>query len=100
MIVLDASALAMVLLREEGWERVGLSTNTAIPDLAILETMNAIWKAIITERIERNDAMERLKALKLILKGIRVLNSGDFLDRTLEIAIEENITVYDALYIA
>ncbi|MEM4425559.1 MAG: type II toxin-antitoxin system VapC family toxin [Candidatus Nezhaarchaeales archaeon] len=100
MIVLDASALAMVLLREEGWERVGLSTNTAIPDLAILETMNAIWKAIITERIERNDAMERLKALKLILKGIRVLNSGDFLDRTLEIAIEEKITVYDALYIA
>ncbi|MEM0320369.1 MAG: type II toxin-antitoxin system VapC family toxin [Candidatus Nezhaarchaeales archaeon] len=100
MIVLDASALAMVLLREEGWERVGLSTNTAIPDLAILETMNAIWKAIITERIERNDAMERLKALKLILKGIRVLNSGDFLERTLEIAIEEKITVYDALYIA
>jgi len=42
VIVLDASALAMVLLREEGWERVGLSTNTAIPDLAILETMNAI----------------------------------------------------------
>jgi len=34
--------------------------------------------------------MERLKALKL---NLRVLNSGDFLERTLEIAIEEKITV-------
>ena len=100
MIVLDASALAMVLLKEEGWEKVELSTKTAIPDLAILEAMNAIWKATITERIEKNDAMERLKALKLILRGIRVLNSGDFLERTLEIAIEEKIAAYDALYIA
>ncbi|MEM2250379.1 MAG: type II toxin-antitoxin system VapC family toxin [Candidatus Bathyarchaeia archaeon] len=90
----------MVLLKEEGWEKVELSTKTAIPDLAILEAMNAIWKATITERIEKNDAMERIKALRLILKGIRVLNSGDFLERTLEIAIEEKIAAYDALYIA
>lgn len=100
MIVLDASALSMVLLREEGWEKVELSTNTAIPELAIVETTNAIWKALITGRIERNDAMERLKALQLIIKGIKVLGSDGFLERTLEIAVEEKITVYDALYIA
>ncbi|MEM4291385.1 MAG: hypothetical protein QXR50_01560, partial [Archaeoglobaceae archaeon] len=54
---------------EKEMERFEFSTKTAIPELANLETMNAIRKAIITERIERNDAMERLKALKLNLKG-------------------------------
>lgn len=31
--------------------------------------------------------MEKLKALKLIPKGIKVLNSDDFLERTLEITL-------------
>ncbi|MEM4279993.1 MAG: hypothetical protein QXD49_07270 [Archaeoglobaceae archaeon] len=38
---------------EKEMERFEFSTKTAIPDLANLETMNAIRKAIITERIEK-----------------------------------------------
>ncbi|MEM0215905.1 MAG: hypothetical protein QXU17_05650 [Archaeoglobaceae archaeon] len=37
MTVLDASALAMILLKEGGWEKIELSVKTAIPELAVIE---------------------------------------------------------------
>ncbi len=47
MIVVDASTLAKVLLQEEGWEEVELTTKTATLDHALIEVLNAVWKAVI-----------------------------------------------------
>ena len=100
MIVIDASALVKVLLKEEGWEKVPLDSNVATLDYALVEGMNAIWKAVRTKRTTEEGARNLVIALKLIGSSIALFNAKSFFERGLEIALKENITIYDALYIA
>lgn len=100
MIVVDASALVKVLLQEEGWEEVGLTARTATLDHALIEAANAVWKAVIQGRLDEEDAMDRVEALKLVGKGLVIFRAQDYLNRSMEIALAEKITVYDAAYIA
>jgi len=100
VIVIDASALAKVVLKEEGWESVPLTTKTATLDYALVEALNAIWKAVIQKRLDEGDAKERSEALKYFGKGLLLFKAKNYLGRGLEIALSEKITVYDALYIA
>jgi len=98
--VVDASSLAKVLLQEEGWEEVDLTDRTATLDHALIETLNAVWKAAIQGRLSEEDAMERVEALKLIGSGLLVFKAQDYFKRSIEIALAEKVTVYDAVYIA
>ena len=100
MIVIDASALAKVVLQEEGWESVPLTSKTATLDYALIETLNAIWKAVVQKRLDKEDAKERTEALKYFGKSLLLFEARNYLKRGLEIALGEKITVYDALYIA
>ena len=100
MIVIDASALAKVVLQEEGWESVPLTSKTATLDYALIETLNAIWKAVVQKRLDKEDAKERTEALKYFGKSLLLFEAKNYLKRGLEIALGEKITVYDALYIA
>jgi len=100
VIVIDASALAKVVLQEEGWESVPLTSKTATLDYALIETLNAIWKAVVQKRLDEGDAKERTEALKYFGKSLLLFEARNYLKRGLEIALGEKITVYDALYIA
>ncbi|ASJ03739.1 PIN domain-containing protein [Thermococcus profundus] len=100
MIVADASVLIKVLLKEPGWEEIGLGTDTATLDYALVEGMNAIWKAVRRNRITEENAKSLVTVLRLLGEGMLLFRAENFFERGLEIALKEGITIYDALYIA
>ena len=99
MIVIDASALVKVILQEEGWENIPLTNKVATLDYAIIEALNAIWKAVIQNRLDVDDTKKRVEALRYLSEGLMIFDAKKYLERCLEIALREKITVYDALYI-
>jgi predicted nucleic acid-binding protein len=103
VIVIDASALAKFILKEEGWERVAdfLKAGTISVDHVMKETVNAIWKRLIQGEISFEDAKSMFEAMKEILsKAVVIENEMNYIDEAFEISIKRNITIYDSLYIA
>ncbi|GAB6102837.1 type II toxin-antitoxin system VapC family toxin [Thermococcus atlanticus] len=100
MIVIDASVLVKVLLKEPGWESVTIDPETATLDYALVEGMNAIWKAVKQGRTTNEGAKNLITVLKLLGDGMLLFRAENFFERGLEIALSGNITIYDALYIA
>jgi len=102
--VIDSSAITKFLLKERGWEQVKgfLLERPYTLELAVKETTNAIWRRVIlltdisVEKafIILNDLLELKKYL------LRVEPQNPYLSQALKIAIENKITVYDALFIA
>ena len=105
MIVIDASALAAYLLREEGFEEIReyLRRGVISVGLALKEVSNAVLTAWRRGRISTEHAEAALKAL-FILLGANVVVESYAQDRLLAeafgIAMRHRITIYDALYIA
>jgi len=103
VIVIDASALAKFILKEEGWERVAdfLKAGTISVDHVMKETVNAIWKRLIQREISFEDAKSMFEAMKEILnKAVVIENEMNYINEAFEISIKRNITIYDSLYIA
>ncbi len=100
MIVVDASLLVKIILKEPGWETVELGPDTATLDYALAEGMNTIWKAVKTGRMGGEAAKSLVIVLKLLGDGMLIFRAENFFERGLEIALKEGITIYDALYIA
>lgn len=99
MIVVDASSIAKVVLQEEGWENVPLTIDTATLDISFVEVANAVWKAVLQGRVSVDGARRKIEALKMMASAIVVFKAVDYLERALEMALKERITVYDAVYI-
>ncbi|RLG87184.1 MAG: PIN domain nuclease [Thermoprotei archaeon] len=105
MIVVDASALAKYILKEDNWRNIRevLEEESVSLDHVVKEVANAIWKRSVVLNQEPPDvARTRLQLLKrLVNEGIvGIENELEYLDKAFEIAVENGITVYDALYIA
>ena len=107
MIVVDASALAKYVLREEGWEAVSAVIRRERPlvsvDHVMKEVGNAVWKqARLRGRLDRGAAVELYhRLLRLAETGVIVLRpEARYLRRAMEIALEHGVTLYDALYLA
>ncbi len=68
------------------------------PDFIFVECANVLWK--VARRVETpvEDVMERLDRLRRI--NIRLVSQADLLKDALRLALDINITVYDALYCA
>ena len=107
MIVVDSSAFARFLIKEEGWEKLIPYLNPdAEPcsvDLLIVETANAIWKYV--ERFKRIDEDQGLnlleRVMRLVEEGVlRLESASSYLRRALEISLRYGLTVYDSLFIA
>jgi len=102
--VIDSSAIAKFLLREEGWLKVKgfLLEKPYTLELAVEEVANAIWRRVMLLRdisvgkafIILNDLLE-LKKYLLVVEP-----QTPYLSQALKIAIENKVTVYDALFIA
>ncbi|BES81745.1 type II toxin-antitoxin system VapC family toxin [Pyrodictium abyssi] len=106
MIVVDASALAKYVLKEEGWRGIArylVAERSVTLDHALKETLNAVWKAAVIHRvISRTVALEKYRVLTRLVEGrvITVEDEEAYLEKALEIAIDTGLTVYDALYVA
>jgi len=102
VIVVDASALSAFILKEPGWRALSeYLMNSISIDHVTKEVANAIWKAYIGRVIGAEQA-RRLYSLMKSMIGVNVVLEPEekYLDRTLEIALEHKVTIYDALYIA
>ncbi len=104
MRVVDASSLAKYILREEGWREVRrhLTEEPLSLDLALAEVSNAIWKHhVLFRRASREEAEVMFGALRRLGEDVLTLEPlGRYLGRAAEVAVEEAIPVYDALYLA
>lgn len=104
MIVIDASSIAKYILREENWEKIRdyLLNEPYSLTLALAEVSNAIWKHTVLHKVISNkEAMAMLNALRKLEEDVLILESfKKYLQIAMKIAIEENIPIYDALYIA
>ena len=100
MLIIDSSALVKYIAKEEGWKNVEkiLLEGVFTLELALKEAANALWKRVVKfHDLSKSDAASILKKLENIVK---IAPQNDLLCSALEIAIEDGITVYDALYIA
>ena len=105
MIVIDASALAKYVLKEENWLEVGdyLKRGVLSVDHIIKEVGNAIWKHFTLRKIiDRGTATNLFKLLfSFVESKVLILESEiKFLECAFKIAIDNEITLYDAIYLA
>ncbi len=102
MIVVDASALAAFILREEGWRRLAKYLADAIaPDHVVKEVANAVWRAARLRGLLSEEEAWRAYALlhRMIGKNLVLEPKLKYLDKALEI-MARRVTVYDAIYLA
>ncbi|MCC6017030.1 MAG: type II toxin-antitoxin system VapC family toxin [Desulfurococcaceae archaeon] len=103
MIVVDASAAVAFFLREEGWRDIALYMKRGVSvDHIIKEFYNAVWRSLYLKRLpNRESAQEILQLFKsYVEKNIVIEPEEKYIDKAFEISVENNITIYDALYIA
>ncbi|NPA97135.1 MAG: type II toxin-antitoxin system VapC family toxin [Crenarchaeota archaeon] len=107
MIVIDASALAKYILREEGWEEVRRFVHERRPllsvDHVLKECLNALWKhTYIRRALDAATALEIAKRLQRLAetKVIILEDESLYLSKALEIALDKGVALYDALYVA
>jgi len=102
VIVIDASALTAIILKEEGWESLlDVSDLFLSVDLVLKETANAVWAASLSGRISEDNAKEAFSLLKEFIDHNVILRpQARYMDKAFELALKHRITVYDSLYIA
>lgn len=105
MIVIDASALAKYVFKEEGWREVrkALEEEAVSVDHVVKEVANAIWKKCVVLKLEPIDVAHKRHQLlhKIVREGVVALESeSKYLEEAFKIAVENEVTVYDSLYIA
>ncbi len=103
MIVVDASALAAFILKEEGWEELARYLRRCVSvDHVVKEVANAIWRAFyLRKRMSLDEARYALRLLlKLVERSVEIYPEIRYLEKAFAISVEHGITVYDALYIA
>ncbi len=109
MIVVDASALIKLVVKEEHFElarKIVLKETAAgepieVPDLAISETLNALWANYARKKSITKDAYEIAVAdFDKIIEGLDIIPAKSLKDVALKIAVLRDIAVYDSMYIA
>jgi predicted nucleic acid-binding protein len=86
--------------REEGWDRVEevILEGVMSLDLSFKEVVNALWKKVLNEEMKAKDAEEIIEGLTKP-EVIKTLNQNDYMLGAFKIAVENKITIYDALFI-
>ena len=103
--IVDASVVIEYLISGPFTSNVQVFFNTisdddtlTAPEFCLLECTNVIWKQVRFNNMPRSDAELLLQVLRVL--KIRRAPMKRLLDRTLEIALNNRIAVYDAGYIA
>lgn len=107
MIVIDSSAFAKFLMKEENWKEVTVHFNSELElyavDTLIVEITNVLWKYMLLYKLITEKQVFELysQMMKLIDKKVIILDdSKKFLLDALKIAVQFNITVYDSLFLS
>ncbi|MCX8183375.1 MAG: type II toxin-antitoxin system VapC family toxin [Crenarchaeota archaeon] len=102
MIVADSSAIIAFFLREEGWGELSKYMATTISvDHVVKEFYNSLWKAVNLKRISVEEAQRVLALFKdYVKRNMELRREEEYADKALEIALENGVTIYDALYMA
>jgi predicted nucleic acid-binding protein len=90
--LLDASALYGLVAHYRRW--VGHREKFAILHLTVYEVGNALWKEARAGRLPWREAAG---ALSRVLSSLKTLDDPP-LERVLEVAVERDLTFYDASY--
>jgi predicted nucleic acid-binding protein len=97
--LLDASAIIELIARGALAYKL-LSINISILDLTIYECYNALWKFIRRGLITLIDGLSLAEEVSRFLKNTHIVNvNASFMSKVLELAVEKNLTVYDASYV-
>jgi predicted nucleic acid-binding protein len=101
--VIDASSFAAYVLREEGWETIEAILREAPDSVELLpvETANAVITAKRRRRLEATEALEALHTVRdLSENAITLLPHTSLLESAGQIALDQEVTLCDAIYIA
>ena len=70
-------------------------------DLALAECLNVIWKhANLLLDLKAEEAKSAVEDLIKVYDGLNIITTREITEETMNIALIQNVTVYDALYIA
>ncbi|MEL9908757.1 MAG: type II toxin-antitoxin system VapC family toxin [Desulfurococcus sp.] len=100
MRVIDSSSLIKFFSREEGWEKVAevMREGVVTLDLAVKEVANALWRKILSNEVGYDTAQAIIRDLAEE-KAIPLISQDKLLTQALTLAVNEKITVYDALFV-
>jgi predicted nucleic acid-binding protein len=108
-MILDSTILVKLVVNEitsqEASKTVTLLLRRGHPlctvDLALTECVNAIWKhANLHKDLKLDDAKAAVHDLEEIYDHLDIFAARQLVEEALNICLAQNITVYDALYIA
>ena len=104
-IVVDSSVLFALFFPEEysKWseEIIKEYSELHVPELVFLETSNAAWKRIIIFEQPSNIILENLRLLHRFISDTCVIHRNtDYLQRTIELSVRLETTIYDSLFLA
>jgi predicted nucleic acid-binding protein len=109
MIVLDASAFVKLVVKEEGSMKANSEVSAAIirgeivaaPDIALAETLNSIWKNHkVLKNISKEETRQYTERTLDVWDKLVKIDTVKLAESAMNIAISNNITLYDSLYVA
>lgn len=103
-VVVDANVVVKWFVEEENSDRalwlrdryIDGKIKIAAPELIIFEVLNALYYKKLFSESEMKEISESLEAYSFTLYPLK----GEYAEKTLEIAFKNDVTVYDASYIA
>jgi len=70
-------------------------------DLALAESLNAFWKHVqIHGDLKTEDARSAVQDLTKVWDGLNVLSTRELSEEAVDIALTQDVTIYDSLYMA
>ncbi len=103
-VVIDASVVVKWFVEEEGSDKaleirdkyVKGEIELMAPEIIMFEVLNALYYKQLFSESEMKEISEALDSYSLDLYSIE----GEYAEKTIEVAFENNITIYDAAYIS
>ena len=97
MPIVDSSVFVRYLTREEGWEETEKYLERPVTlALALKEVANALRTKTLSGDVNPDDAKLMIAR---IASMVRLVDQGDLLVDSYQVAVDNRITVYDALFI-
>ncbi|MEM2118438.1 MAG: type II toxin-antitoxin system VapC family toxin [Candidatus Bathyarchaeia archaeon] len=107
--MLDSNILVKLVTNEPNSKEARATITTLLKkgytlhtvDIALAESLSALWKhAKIHKDLKPEETKQAIQDLTRIYDKIDILTTREIAEETTDIALTQNITVYDALYIA
>ena len=106
---MDSNILVKLVLNEAGSKEARASVADALKkgyalhtvDIALAEGLNVIWKhANALKDLKMKEARPATEDLTRVYDGLNIVTAREIAAEAVRIALAQNITVYDSLYIA